>query len=69
MGAPRPRADHAEGGPAGGLVWLVDGRERPFSDPDGADEAQRPWLEDSLEWLNSARKAAKQADPEPLIWL
>ena len=69
MGTPRPHNGAERGGADAGLVWLVDGRERPFSDPDGADEATRPWLEDSLEWLDSARKPAAPPESEPLIWL
>ena len=55
---------------AGGLVWLVDGEDRPFRD---ASETQRPWLEDSADWGDGQPDPAPapKPDDEPggLVWI
>ena len=50
-----------------GLVWLVDGDERPF---EPLPDLRRPWLEESSSW-GSPREDAPAEDPVPdtLVWL
>ena len=59
----------------GGLVWLVDGDERPFED---APATCRPWLEESSDWAagkdpepesHADANAEKPAASEALVWL
>lgn len=54
----------------GGLVWLVDGTERPF---EAAPERRRPWLEESVErGVPSGGPGADVAPAEGgevLLWL
>ncbi len=54
--------------PEADLVWVVDGHDQPFLD---ARETQRPWLEDSADWvegLPSSQDGPAPAD-EGLVWL
>ncbi len=51
------------------LVWVVDGQDQPFRD---ARETQRPWLEDSADWVEGSPSSAGDpgpADDEGLVWL
>lgn len=54
----------------GGLVWLVDGAERPF---EAAPERRRPWLEESVEWGAPGGPPDDDAAPAEgggvLLWL
>lgn len=54
-----------------GILWLVDGQERPF---EPALERRRPWLEESTSWGASERdekdEPASPPDESPtLVWL
>ncbi|WP_321970974.1 hypothetical protein [Paratractidigestivibacter sp.] len=50
------------------LMWVVDGQDQPFRD---ARETQRPWLEDSADWVEGATPANEPGpcDDEGLVWL
>ena len=68
------------GGPAdkdGGIVWLVNGEERPF---EPLEETRRPWLEESTSWGEPAAgdgpagrgpsgKDDDASEPPQLVWL
>ena len=62
----------ARSGGAGGLVWMVDGDERPFED---IPAEVRPWLEESSDWASEGRSSEDEKPPaEPpasdsLVWL
>lgn len=51
-----------------GLVWVVDGEDKPFRD---ASETQRPWLEDSFDWADGGSGGSTSADSDTgdLVWL
>lgn len=63
VGGDRPLPDAA----TGGLVWLEDGKERPFNDD---DEQRRTWLEDSSDWVGDRPAKQKEDDKgEGLVWI
>lgn len=58
-----------------GLLWLVNGEERPF---EPAGRGERPWLEESAEWGRSAADSGSEDQDPPdspkddapqLVWL
>lgn len=55
--------------PSAGLVWVVGGEDQPFRD---ASETQRPWLEDSADWVDGTSSGSgdnPDGDDEGLVWL